>query len=182
MRVIAGSLKGRKLRSPADDSVRPTSDKVKEAVFSMLMPYLSDSIVIDLFAGSGGLGLEALSRGAKRAYFVDKDRRSIALVRDNVKHCGVEDQSVIMCSDHASAINRIHEKADIVFLDPPYNAGLMTDCIKLLSASGTVPEGGLLIAEHSRDEVLPEQIAGFVMIKEKRYGKTIVSVYEREEI
>ena len=181
MRIIAGELKGRKLVTPKDDSVRPTTDKVKEAVFSMLMPWLPDSVVLDLFAGTGSLGLEALSRGAKRAYFVDRDRRSIAMVRENVAHCRVEDRSVILCSDHASAMNRIHDTVDIVFLDPPYKAGLMTDCLQRLDSSGLVPEGGLVVAEHGAQETLPEECAGFNRIKERRYGKICISVYEREE-
>ena len=99
MRIIAGEFKGRRLRSPEDRRVRPTSDKVKEAVFSMLSPYLYDSTAADLFAGTGSLGLEAISRGARRVYFSDRDRRSIALIRDNVAHCRAEDRSVILCSD-----------------------------------------------------------------------------------
>lgn len=181
MRIIAGELKGRKLTTPRDESVRPTTDKVKEAIFSMLMPYLQGSVVVDLFAGTGSLGLEAISRGAKRAYFVDRDRRSIAMVRENVKHCQVEDRAVIICSDHASGISRIHDTADIVFLDPPYKAGLMTGTLTLLSDSGLVPEGGIVVAEHGKEEQLPEAVAGFVKIKEKNYGRIAVSVYEREE-
>lgn len=181
MRIIAGEWKGRKLITPKDENVRPTTDKVKEAIFSMLMPWLPNSVVLDLFAGTGSLGLEAVSRGAKRAYFVDKDRRSIALIRDNVKRCGAEDRSVILCSDHASALSRIHDTVDIVFLDPPYKAGLMTDCLYLLGSSGIVPEGGLVAAEHGADEHLPVEIAGFRKIRDRRYGKVGVSVYEREE-
>lgn len=181
MRIIAGELKGRKLVTPKDDSVRPTTDKVKEAVFSMLMPYLQDSVVIDLFAGTGSLGLEAISRGAKRAYFVDKDRRSIAMVRENVRHCGVEDRAVILCSDHASALSRIHDTADIVFLDPPYRTGLLTECMQLLRDTGILPEGGIVVAEHDSHDSMPDQIAGFRKIRDRRYGKIGISVYEQEE-
>ncbi len=181
MRIIAGELKGRKLAAPKDDSVRPTTDKVKEAVFSMLMPYVRDSVVIDLFAGTGSLGLEAISRGAKRAYFVDRDRRSIALIRENVQHCGVEDRAVILCSDHASALSRIHDTADIVFLDPPYKAGLMTECFQLLRSSGIVPEGGIVVAEHDSHDQMPDEVAGFTRIRNRRYGKIGISVYEQEE-
>ena len=92
MRIIAGELKGRRLHTPDDDRVRPTTDKVKEAVFSMIAPWLCESVVADLFAGTGNLGLEAVSRGASRVYFVDKDRRSIALIRENVSYCKVEDR------------------------------------------------------------------------------------------
>ena len=96
MRIIAGELKGRRLTAPKDESVRPTAEKVREAVFSMLQTYIPDAVVVDLFAGTGSLGLEALSRGARRAYFVDRDRTSIALVKANVGTCGVEDRKSVV--------------------------------------------------------------------------------------
>ena len=110
MRIIAGELKGRRLVTPADNRVRPTTDKVKEAVFSMISAYLPDSVVVDLFAGTGNLGLEAISRGAKRAYFIDRDRASIAMVRENVKYCKVEDRSVIIWSDYVAGLKKINDK------------------------------------------------------------------------
>ena len=181
MRIIAGELKGRKLTAPRDESVRPTAEKVREAVFSMLQNEIPDAVVLDLFAGTGSLGLEALSRGARRAFFVDKDRRSIAMVKSNVISCGMEDRSVIMCSDYSAAIGRIHEKADLVFLDPPYKAGLMEDCLQRLSESSLLPEGGIIVAEHGREEILPDQLLRLHRIRERKYGKVRVSVYEKQE-
>lgn len=181
MRIIAGELKGRRLMSPSDNRVRPTTDKVKEAVFSMIYGYLDGSIVIDLFAGTGNLGLEAISRGAERAYFVDRDRTSIGLVRENVKHCKVEDRSVIIWSDYASAFKKIGEKADVIFLDPPYSAGYMEECIKLISQSGILAEEGIVVAEYSSSDTLPEQIEDMVLVKSKRYGKISVSIFEKQE-
>ena len=181
MRIIAGEFKGRKLSVPRDDSVRPTAEKVREAVFSMLQNDIPDAVVLDLFAGTGSLGLEALSRGARRAYFIDRDRQSIALVRSNVKACGVEERSVIFCTDYASAIARIHDKVHIVFLDPPYKAGLMEDCLARLADSSLLPEGGLVVAEHGREEILPDQLSCLHRIRDRKYGKVRVSVYEKQE-
>jgi len=181
MRIIAGELKGRRLTAPKDESVRPTAEKVREAVFSMLQTYIPDAVVVDLFAGTGSLGLEALSRGARRAYFVDRDRTSIALVKANVGTCGVEERSVILCSDYGSAIGRIHDRADIVFLDPPYKAGLMEDCLNRLAASELLPEGGIVVAEHGREEILPDTVSGLRRIRDRKYGKVRVSVYEKQE-
>ena len=181
MRIIAGEFKGRKLSVPRDDSVRPTAEKVREAVFSMLQNEIPDAVVLDLFAGTGSLGLEALSRGARRVYFTDRDRQSIALVRSNVKACGAEDRSVILCADYASAISRIHDKIHIVFLDPPYKAGLMEDCLTRLADSPLLPEGGLIVAEHGREEVLPDELSCLQRIRDRKYGKVRVSVYEKQE-
>lgn len=181
MRIIAGEFKGRKLTAPPDYNVRPTAEKVREAVFSMIQMHVEDAVVVDLFAGTGSLGLEALSRGAKRAYFVDKDRRSISLVRENVKACGMEDYSVIMCSDYALGLANLHDRADIVFLDPPYKAGLMLDCLRRLAESDVLPEGGIVVAEHGREELLPEKIRSLELVKDRKYGKVRVSIYEKQE-
>ncbi len=181
MRVIAGELKGRRLAAPPDSSVRPTTGKVKEAIFSMIQSYLSGAVVVDLFAGTGSLGIEAVSRGAARAYFVDKDRRSLSLVRQNIKHCGIEDRSVLFASDYLSALGKIREPADIIFLDPPYRAGFMQNCLDQLAASDLLPEGGIVVAEHGLEEVLEEQYGTLLLLKNKRYGKIAVSIYEKQE-
>ena len=181
MRIISGELKGRRLKAPVDYSVRPTSDKVKEAVFSMIAPYIPDSVVVDMFAGTGSLGLEAISRGALRAYFVDRDRASIALVRENVKMCRVEDRAVIFACDYITALSRINEKADIIFLDPPYDAGILNGCIEHIREKNILNIGGIVAAEHSSGDNMPEMLAGFIKIKEKKYGKTGVTVYENQE-
>lgn len=177
LRIIAGDLKGRKLTSPKDDKVRPTSDKVKEAIFSMIADTYYDEVVIDLFAGTGNLGLEAISRGAKRCYFGDKSRESLSLIKENITYCKVEDQSIIIAGDYEMVLKRISEKAQIIFLDPPYKDGLMIGCMNLIDQLDLLEEDGLIVAEHSIKEVLPEQIGRFEKIKEKRYGKIGVSIY-----
>ena len=181
MRIVAGEFKGRKLTVPRDDSVRPTAEKVREAVFSMLQNEIPDAVVLDLFAGTGSLGLEALSRGARRAYFTDKDRQSIALVRENIRACKAEEKSVILCADYASVIDRIHDRVHIVFLDPPYKAGLMEDCLSRLAVSDILPEGGLIVAEHGKEEILPDDLSCLHRIRDRKYGKVRISIYEKQE-
>jgi 16S rRNA (guanine966-N2)-methyltransferase len=177
MRIISGELRGRKLLSPDSDKVRPTTDKVKEAVFNILAPYLEDAVVIDLFAGTGSLGLEALSRGAVRVYFVDKSKESINLVKENVKRCAAEDRSVILLYDFERGLERIPEKVDIIFLDPPYSKGFMEKSLSLISASMRLNEDGIVVAEHGKDEILPDRIGNLTKIKEKKYGKIMISIY-----
>ena len=178
MRIIAGELKGRRLKTPEDNRVRPTADKVKEAVFSMISPWIYDSTAVDLFAGTGNLGLEAISRGASHVIFVDKDRRSIALIRENAAYCRVEDRCDIIWSDYRNAAAKISGKADIVFLDPPYGRGLLTDALQMVAETGLLCEGGIAVAEHAIDEKMPESFGRLTLIKSKRYGKIGISVYE----
>ena len=177
MRIITGEYKGRRLESPKDNSIRPTTDKVKEAIFSIIAFDLPGAVCVDLFAGTGNLGLEALSRGASRCYFGDKSRESIALVRKNINMCGAQEKSIVIAGEYQKVLASINEKADIFFLDPPSRDGLMEDCIYLISEHDLLAEGGLIIAEHGKDERLPDEISGFSKIKERKYGKIIISIY-----
>ena len=182
MRIIAGELKGRRLRMPDDNRVRPTADKVKEAVFSMISPWIYDSTAADLFAGTGNLGFEAISRGASYVYFADKDRRSIALVQENAAYCKVEDRCEILWADYRKAISKIGVPVDIVFLDPPYSKGMLTDALEIIAQTGFLSEGGIAVAEHGIDEKLPESFGSLTLIKNKRYGKIGISVYENTAV
>ena len=168
MRIIAGELKGRRLRTPDDDRVRPTTDKVKEAVFSMISPWIYGSVVVDLFAGTGNLGLEAVSRGASRVYFADKDRRSLALVRENVAYCKVEDRCEILWADYRGALSKIDRTADIIFLDPPYRKGILTDAMEAVAEADFLSDGGIAVAEHAADEILPESFGELRAHKEEK--------------
>ncbi len=181
MRIIAGTLKGRKLYTPADRSVRPTSDKVKEALFSMIAPWTPEAIVLDLFCGTGSLGLEAISRGAKRVYFADKSRDSLALTKQNIAYCRVPEQAVVLPGEYDRVLPRIKEKTDIVLLDPPYKDGLLRDCIGRIDELELLDLEGVIAAEHSTDDPLPEQLGNFVKWRERRYGKIALTLYRREE-
>ena len=181
MRVIAGEFKGRILQAPKDSQIRPTSDKVKEALFSMIAAELPGAVAIDLFAGSGGLGLEAVSRGAKRCYFCDSSKESLALVQKNVSICKAEARSVLVAGPYQKALRAIPEKADLIFLDPPYDKKssrkVLLDCFAEISENEALREGGVIAAEHEKDEVLPEAIGGFQKIKEKKYGRVRLTLY-----
>jgi 16S rRNA (guanine(966)-N(2))-methyltransferase RsmD len=177
LRIIAGEFKGRRLYAPRDRRIRPTTDKVKESIFSMIAAYLDDAVVIDLFSGTGNLGLEALSRGAKRCYFGDKSRESMELTRQNIAHCRQEDHAVTIFGDFEYVLRKIPEKADLIFLDPPYKMGLLRDCFELISENSRLSDEGVIVAEHGADEPLEDELSGFVKIKEKIYGKIVISIY-----
>jgi len=180
MRIITGSLKGRKLKSPRTNDVRPTSDKVKEAIFDMIQPYLHEGcICMDVFAGSGNMGLEAISRGAGRVFFSDSSRDSLALVRENIKICGAEEQSVLLSGDFKANIKRVHDKVDIFFVDPPYADRMIPDVVRLIETVGNLNKGGIIICEHSHKDVLPENLCSFNAIKSRRYGAIGVTIYAR---
>ena len=181
MRIITGTLRGRKLKSPKTYDVRPTSDKVKEAVFDMLQPYMTDGFIcMDVFAGSGNLGLEAISRGAKTVYFSDNSRESLALVRENVKICGAENNSVLLSGDFKSNIARVHDKVDIFFIDPPYADRMTLPAINAIDACGNLKSGGVIVCEHSAKDVLPDEYLDYVAIKQRKYGAISVTIYQKK--
>jgi 16S rRNA (guanine(966)-N(2))-methyltransferase RsmD len=172
VRVIAGTAKGTPLQTiEGNDITRPTLEKVKEAIFGSIQFQLDGAVVIDLFAGSGALGIEALSRGASRAYFVDDSVKALRVLKKNVVSCGFSDRAVVMNSDFRTALGRIGEKADFVFLDPPYRSGYYEEAISLIREKGLLKKGGTIIAEHDRSV----EIAVQGIIKEKRYGRTLVT-------
>lgn len=178
MRVITGSARGRRLATLEGAEVtRPTSESVKEAVFSMLQFELEGKKILDLFAGSGQLGIEALSRGAAGCTFVEADRSALEIVRKNVAACRFESQSTILFSDALAFLAR-REKFDIVFIDPPYRTGLAKEA--LLGVAKSVNDGGIVVCETHRDETMPKSAGPLAMAKEKVYGRTKVTVYRKD--
>lgn len=180
MRIITGEYRGRRLESPAGYDVRPTSDKVKEAVFNIIMNEVWDATCVDLFAGTGNLGLEALSRGAKKCYFGDNSRESINLIKNNVKMCRAEDKSVIIAGDYSKILGRINEKVDIFFLDPPYKDGLYGNCLEIIDSLDLLSEEGIIVAEHGVRDYVPETVGSLEIIKERKYGKIMVTIYAKK--
>lgn len=177
MRIVAGEWKGKKLFPPRDDQVRPTSDKVKESIFSMISPDLPDAVVADLFSGTGGLGLEALSRGAKRCYFGDKQRDSFQLTRTNIAHCHAQDRAVAIQGDFTHVLCQIREKVDIFLLDPPYGFDILAECFRRIDELDLLSEEGIIVAEHGVKEQMPDVLYSFEKIKERSYGTIAVSIY-----
>lgn len=179
MRVITGAARGRRLESPTGDDVRPTADVVKEAVFSIIQFSVEGSVFLDAFAGSGQMGIEAISRGAEKAYFIDSSRRSMSVIKKNITLCGFEDKAVTQSMDTISFLSGTREKFDTVFLDPPYRTGLLQKALEL-SPRVTDPSG-YIICEHPREEKLPDKVDDFTLKKEYRYGKIVISVYTRHD-
>lgn len=177
MRIIAGDLKGMRLSPPAGNKVRPTTDKVKESIFNIIMGYLEDAVVVDLFAGTGNLGLEAISRGAAKCYFGDNSKDSIALVKKNIASCKVQNKSVTIFGDYPFVLSKISEKADVIFLDPPYAVGAIEECLRVISESDVLSEEGIVVTEHDSKEGLPERVGSLYKDKEKRYGTVGITVY-----
>ena len=185
MRVIAGKYKGRKLNSPEDNNVRPTTDKAKEALFSILTNDIYGARVLDLFAGTGGLGIEALSRGASYCVFADSSKRSLSLIKSNLEHCKVEEPTRVAAGDYRKVLKNLagriedglEEPFDIILLDPPYDAGFMDETFRLIAEGGVLADGGMIVAEHRKHEELPENLRGFTRTKERRYGVVKLSIY-----
>lgn len=181
MRIITGEYKGRRLRGPEDNSVRPTADKVKEALFSIIADKLWGSRVLDLFAGTGSLGLEALSRGAESCLFGDNSRESLKIIKSNIEMCGAGQKAEVMAGDYRKVLMNAKGQFDIIFLDPPYGKGFLEKSITLIGEEGLLKEGGLIIAEHRKEEELPETVQGFYREKERKYGIVKLSIYVHEK-
>ena len=175
MRVITGSVRGRKLETLEGMDVRPTTEIVKEAVFSIIHFRLPAANVADIFAGSGQMGIEAISRGAKKATFVDQSRASLDVIRRNVTATGFVKQSVILMATAEAFLKQTSEQYDIIFLDPPYNKGYGEALLPLLERP--LAKGGIILFEHSREEAFPEIVRGLKRVREYRYGKTLITSY-----
>ena len=179
MRVIAGSAKGRKLQTLEGMDVRPTTDKVKEAIFSAVQFDLYEASVLDLFAGSGQMGIEAISRGAKNAVFVDMSARSLSVVRNNLASADMHDKAMCYQADGRDFLRTDRNRYHIAFLDPPYGKGLIEDVLPILSEK--IVAGGKVVCEHENELVLPDNIGGLSVKKRYRYGKISVTIYINQE-
>lgn len=183
MRVIAGSLKGRRLKPPRGIETRPTTDRVKESIFSMIHTSITDSIIIDLFSGTGNLGIEALSRGAEKVFFVDKNKNSIKLIKENIESMGLKEKSEVLFCDALRAIKRLASlpnKFDIIFMDPPYSKGFIIPCMEAIDAERILNEDGFILIEHDLKDTLPNKVGRLTKRKEKKYGNTMISIYAEE--
>lgn len=180
MRVITGSARGRRLRTLDGNDVRPTTDMVKEAMFSIIQFDIEGRSVLDLFSGSGQLGIEAISRGASSATFVDCSRASVDVTRENIKAVGFEPQCKIVNRDYTAFLSRCTEKFDIVLLDPPYSTGILQNALDKLPR--VLKDTSVVICEHPFGEEMPESTGSLPKYREYKYGKLAVTVYKRGEI
>lgn len=180
MRVIAGTAKGRPLKAVPGMNTRPTTDKVKEAIFSMIGPYFDGGLALDLFAGTGGLGIEVLSRGADKAIFVDREKVSIDVIRQNVNAANLADRSEIYRNDADRAVKAMAKRGDqfrYIFLDPPYKMTNMDEMLQSIASHNLIEQDAIIVVEHDSSHVYPEQFGGFVQRKYAKYGETAVTIY-----
>ena len=177
MRVVAGTLRGRRLKTPEGRSIRPTTDRIREAIFNLLGPSLDACCALDAFAGPGALGIEALSRGVDRVTFVDRDPRAQALLRENLKRCGLGGQAEVLQSDALGIIEQRGAGFELIFLDPPYEQNLVLLALENL-VQLTLAEGSRVVCECEAKLELPERLGRLRRIKQRRYGDTQVAIFE----
>lgn len=180
LRVIAGSARKRRLKAPPGRDVRPTADRVKEALFNILAERIDGCAFLDLFAGTGGVGIEALSRGAEKAVFIEKDARVIKVLQDNLSITGLADRAEIICSEIETGLRRLGSEGrqfELVFMDPPYGQGLTHTTMTRLVKYNLIKSQGLVVVETGKQELLPAQVAILKLYRQVRYGDTLLSFY-----
>ncbi|GAW91403.1 16S rRNA (guanine(966)-N(2))-methyltransferase RsmD [Calderihabitans maritimus] len=180
MRVIAGTARGMRLKSPKGSGSRPTTDRVKEAVFNMLGDKILDSWFLDMFAGSGSMGIEALSRGAARAVFIDKRSEATAIVTENLQRVGMLEKAVVIRGDVFKVLPRLQQQKlvfDIIFVDPPYGWELTTEAVGQIVALSLLKRDGVAVLETGAREEVPEQMGALGLLRQRRYGDTVISFY-----
>ncbi|MBY9078441.1 16S rRNA (guanine(966)-N(2))-methyltransferase RsmD [Paenibacillus sp. HN-1] len=180
MRVVSGTAKGRPLKSVPGTGTRPTTDKVKEAIFSMIGPYFDGGCVLDLFAGTGGLGIEALSRGMEQAVFIDMENKAIDTVRSNLQATELAGQAEVYRNDAKKALGALEKRGrifDLVFLDPPYRHKFGDELIASMADKGLLNNEAIIVLEHESGYEYPEHIEGFSRLRHVVYGETAVSIY-----
>ncbi len=175
MRVITGFAKGRRLEQLQGNDVRPTTERVKEAVFSIIQFNIEGRAFLDLFAGSGQMGIEALSRGAARAVFCDSAKESIDIVKRNLKTTKLEEHAAVFRTDSLGYLQTTREKFDLVFMDPPYGTGVLQQCLQCVER--VMNKSGIVICESPQNEELPESLGEFVRLREYRHGKIKITTY-----
>ena len=181
MRVITGTARGKRLRELPGLDTRPTTDRVKEGLFNIIQFDIEGRRVLDLFAGTGQLGIEALSRGACRCDFVDQALAAVKVVRENLRSCGLERQAAVYQRDFLDFLKGTQEKYDLVFLDPPYASGDLERALEYIAEIDIVSRNGIIICESRPDKELPNPESPYFLKKAYRYGKVKLTVYGRKE-
>ena len=179
MRVISGKARGIVLKTPDGLKTRPTADRVKEALFSILQFEVPGKRILDLFGGTGQLGIEGLSRGAKFAVFVDESEAACRLIRENLKKTGFAEIGSVVRSDYASYLRNTHEKFDIILLDPPYAEVFLENSLKMITEIDILQSGGIIVAERPVGKELPWDFEGFERSRDYKYGNTLITIYRK---
>ena len=180
MRVISGNLRGIQLKTPKGDQTRPTADRVKEAMFSILQFNLPGANVLDLFGGTGQLGIEAISRGGSRAVFVDSRKDACLLINENLKRTKIEKHAQVVCSDYLSYLSSCREKFNIIFLDPPYAEVFLENALKMITEIDILQSGGIIVTERPVGKELSYDYLGYTRSKDYKYGNTLLTLYRKE--
>jgi len=180
MRVISGSARGVRLKTPEGLKTRPTADRVKEAMFSIIQFDLPGAKVLDLFGGTGQLGIEALSRGASSAVFVDESDRACKLIKENLNLVRLGDKGRVIRSDYSSFLKSTPEKFNIIFLDPPYAEVFLENSLKIITEIDILQSGGIIVTERPLGKELPWDFPGFLRSKDYKYGSTLLTIYRKE--
>ena len=179
MRVISGTARGRKLKELQGMETRPTTDKVKESLFNIIQFEIEGRRVLDLFGGTGQLGVEALSRGAERCTFVDQRREAVSLIRENLKLCGLSERSRVVQGEALSFLASCGEKFDVILLDPPYEGELLSRAVEAITRFDILSEHGIMICESAADRLLPQVAPPYEQGREYRYGKIKLTIFRR---
>ena len=179
MRVISGTARGTVLKTPDGLATRPTTDRVKEALFSIIQFEIPGAAVLDLFGGTGQLGIEALSRGAKSAVFVDAREDACKLIRENLKRTRLENDGKVVRADYMEYLNRCREKFDIILLDPPYAEVFLENSLKRITEIDILQSGGIIIAERPMGKELPWEFEGYSRSRDYKYGNTLLTIYRK---
>ena len=179
MRVITGKARGVQLKTPEGMQTRPTADRVKEALFSIINFDIPGAKVLDLFGGTGQLGIEAMSRGAASAVFVDAREDSCKLIRENLKRTKLEQDAKVIRSDYLDYLNRCREQYNIIFLDPPYAEVFLENAIKKITEIDILQSDGIIVAERPLGKELPWEFEGFTRSKDYKYGKVLLTIYRK---
>ena len=179
MRVITGKARGVQLKTPDGMLTRPTTDRVKEALFSIIQFEIPGARVLDLFGGTGQLGIEALSRGAKAAVFVDAREDACKLIRENLKRTRLEQDGKVVRSDYLDYLDRCREQFNIIFLDPPYAEVFLENALKRITEIDILQSGGIIVTERPLGKELPWEFEGFVRSRDYKYGKTLLTIYRK---
>ena len=180
MRVISGKARGTVLRTPNGMQTRPTADRVKEALFSIIQFDLPCARVLDLFAGTGQLGIEAISRGAAFAQFVDAHEDACRLIRENLQRTSFQDQANVLRCDYADYLKRCNEKYHIILLDPPYIEEFLENALKMITEIDILQSGGRIVTERPLEKILPFEFPGFTRSKDYKYGKTVLTLFRKD--
>jgi 16S rRNA (guanine966-N2)-methyltransferase len=181
MRIISGKAKGRRLVAQKGKAVRPTADRVKESLFNILPRDFSGMTILDLFAGTGNLSIEALSRGAEKAILVDASERSAAVIRENLRRLGLSEHAQVWVLPAARALRSLAKRGetfDVIFLDPPYDQKLVDRSLKLIEQGNLLNANGTVVAEHSVREAVPTSYGSLILNDQRRYGDTLLSFYK----